>query len=602
MADLPLLPGYSFQNYLNQDHKLKQKLNYSNAGRIVSDSSVGTGRRPVDSKSSAYAQESPNEVIYDPSLTYGRSKGYAYRQVIPHYVLYAQKCLNFKAFFRQSVPNSPAEYHRIRHVNIIYFLEDDTMSVMEPAVDNAGFKQGRLVRRGKIPKINGEFYHWKDLNIGIDLAIYGIVYHTVDCDTFTEEFMRSQGIDLGEKETPPPDSYTQERVAKENASRAALSATRRTRPGVEDPRRRFLEFDGMVLTFDATWNDDRYQVLYFLTDDTIAVREIQVTNYGKDPSRLLLKRMKVPKNWSDVPNSFPSIYMERYDNNNGDFYSPSDLKVGETIFIFGRKFYFYDCDNFTRKYYSEMLNIQQPARVSAGIDNDDYYYNNSEARKRLQRQIKENNKEDVIRKIFNHPKKLRYLVSMIAVHPEDKDREFVLEYSLSDGKIKITEIDKRNSGHRGGCFLAAMLVPKSKIYRADTDNDQVVYYTPEDFFIGAEINIFNHRFVITGADLFVLKYVEANRDKFPTYVVDNIKNYFDNQATSGDELIRESALDKMEDLHLQEPIHSTKLADPPQAQRIIENLQSNSGGDSENRPGSTRQISWADQVPVLCNN
>lgn len=246
-----------------------------------------------------------------------------------------------------------------------------------------------------------------------------------------------------------------------------------------------------------------------------------------------------------------------------------------------------------------MLNIQQPARLSAGIDNDDH---SSEARRRSQRQIKENNKEDVIRKIFNHPKKLRYLVSMIAVHPEDKDREFVLEYSLSDGKIKITEIDKRNSGHRGGCFLAAMLVPKSKIYRADTDNDQVVYYTPEDFFIGAEINIFNHRFVITGADLFVLKYVEANRDKFSTYVADNIKNYFDNQATSGNELIRESDLDKMENLHLQEPIYPAKSADPPQAQRIIENLQTNSSGDSENRPSSTRQISWADQVPVLCNN
>lgn len=46
------------------------------------------------------------------------------------------------------------------------------MSVMEPAVDNAGFKQGKLVRRGKIPKINGEFYHWKDLNIGIDLGMF----------------------------------------------------------------------------------------------------------------------------------------------------------------------------------------------------------------------------------------------------------------------------------------------------------------------------------------------------------------------------------------------------------------------------------------------
>ncbi|XP_014297074.2 EF-hand domain-containing protein 1 [Microplitis demolitor] len=565
MADLPLIPGYTFQNYL------------------------------LDVLCWFYLR-------YDPSLTYGRSKTYAYRQVIPHYVLFAQKCLNFKAFFRQSVHNSPSEYHRIRHVNIIYFLEDDTMSVMEPAVDNAGFKQGRLVRRGKIPKVNGDFYHWKDLNVGIDLAIYGVVYHTVDCDTFTSEFMRSQGIDLGEKENPPPDSYIQDRVAKENASRAALSATRRTRPGLEDPRRRFLEFDGMVLTFDATWNEDRYQVLYFLTDDTIAVREVPVTNYGKEPSRLLLKRMRVPKNWSDVSNSFPSVYLERSDD--GEYYSPADLMVGETIFVFGRKFYLYDCDNFTRKYYSEMLNIQQPARMSTGID--DVKYDDKKVNVRSQRKISGIDKEDVIRKIYNHPKKLRYLASMIAVHPEDKDRDFVLEYSLSDGKIKISEIDKRNSGHRGGCFLAAMLVPKSRIYRADSDDEDVTYYTPEDFYIGAEINIFNHRFLITGADLFVLKYVEGNRDKFPAHVVDNIKSYFENKKISGADGICD-ARDNCDakEPQLKEPIYPARSSESPSAQKIIDNLpMENCNSDFKNRPNSSRQISWADQinVPVHCNN
>lgn len=109
---------------------------------------------------------------YDPSLTYGRSKGYPKRQVIPHYVLFAQKCLNFKAFFRQSVYNSPSEHHRIRHVNIIYFLEDDTLCVNEPPVDNSGFQQGKLVRRGKIPKNHdNDVYHWKDLNVGINIGI-----------------------------------------------------------------------------------------------------------------------------------------------------------------------------------------------------------------------------------------------------------------------------------------------------------------------------------------------------------------------------------------------------------------------------------------------
>lgn len=104
-------------------------------------------------------------------MTYGRVKEYAYRQFIPHYALFAQKCLCFKAFFRQGVFNSPDEHFRIRHVNIIYHLEDDTVCVIEPAIDNVGFQQGKLVRRDKIIKnINGDTFHWKDFNVGIDVC------------------------------------------------------------------------------------------------------------------------------------------------------------------------------------------------------------------------------------------------------------------------------------------------------------------------------------------------------------------------------------------------------------------------------------------------
>lgn len=47
------------------------------------------------------------------------------------------------------------------------------MCVIEPPVDNSGFQQGKLVRRGKIPKDHDDnVYHWKDLNVGINLGIY----------------------------------------------------------------------------------------------------------------------------------------------------------------------------------------------------------------------------------------------------------------------------------------------------------------------------------------------------------------------------------------------------------------------------------------------
>lgn len=93
----------------------------------------GIGGREIDSNLVKYIQK--NDVTrFDPSLTYGRTRPRAVRKFLPHYALYDQKCLTLRAFFKQAVVESPNEFYRVRHVNIIYFLEDDTMTVIEPRV------------------------------------------------------------------------------------------------------------------------------------------------------------------------------------------------------------------------------------------------------------------------------------------------------------------------------------------------------------------------------------------------------------------------------------------------------------------------------------
>lgn len=54
-------------------------------------------------------------------------------------------------------------------------------------VQNSGVAHGRIVRRSRILKNveKNEYYSWKDLNIGIDLNLFGIKYHLLDCDPFT---------------------------------------------------------------------------------------------------------------------------------------------------------------------------------------------------------------------------------------------------------------------------------------------------------------------------------------------------------------------------------------------------------------------------------
>lgn len=94
--------------------------------------------------------------------------------------------LLFNAFFKQTVHESSKEYYRVRDVKIYYYLEDDSISVVEPRVENSGIPQGKLIKRQRLPKNDlGNFWHWKDLNVGMNMTIYGKAFHLYDCDKFT---------------------------------------------------------------------------------------------------------------------------------------------------------------------------------------------------------------------------------------------------------------------------------------------------------------------------------------------------------------------------------------------------------------------------------
>lgn len=50
--------------------------------------------------------------------------------------------LRFNAYFKQTVHESKDEYFRVRPVDIFYYLEDDSIAVIEPHVENSGMPQG----------------------------------------------------------------------------------------------------------------------------------------------------------------------------------------------------------------------------------------------------------------------------------------------------------------------------------------------------------------------------------------------------------------------------------------------------------------------------
>lgn len=110
---------------------------------------------------------------------------------------------------------------------------------------NCGFPQGKLVRRGKVVKnTNGAYYTWKDFNIGIDMEMQGIVIHISDCDSFTKEFLLSNGIELNPVECMPIDPVGTDRMIQKIKFPPTKKKPLAT---ADDKLRRYLEYQGMVL-------------------------------------------------------------------------------------------------------------------------------------------------------------------------------------------------------------------------------------------------------------------------------------------------------------------------------------------------------------------
>jgi hypothetical protein len=50
--------------------------------------------------------------------------------------------LHFESYFLETVDSDRIESRRIRKCHIYYYLEDDSLQVVEPAVTNSGIAQG----------------------------------------------------------------------------------------------------------------------------------------------------------------------------------------------------------------------------------------------------------------------------------------------------------------------------------------------------------------------------------------------------------------------------------------------------------------------------
>eukprot|EP00920_Eleutheroschizon_duboscqi_P033281 GHVT01080228.1.p1 GENE.GHVT01080228.1~~GHVT01080228.1.p1 ORF type:complete len:380 (-),score=43.29 GHVT01080228.1:1803-2942(-) len=207
-----------------------------------------------------------------------------------------------------------------------------------------------------------------DLKLGHNLTLYSRTFRIFNCDPFTKRFCLSMGHDVGEAEeepeVPPGRRLTaippvQKVAPKIPAPLPAVPAPR--------PRQRVAQDDGTVLRFIGTWADAvgqpgrQFALNFFLSDETAQVSEVHEQKHGKVTNSIFLRRQPLPKQMVPV-GICPGLEQPAF-----DAYGPDDLIVGDIIEIYSRRFHILDCDDETRRWYSDKRACTQPASIKEQV-------------------------------------------------------------------------------------------------------------------------------------------------------------------------------------------------------------------------------------------
>lgn len=325
----------------------------------------------------------------------------------------------------------------------------------------------------------------------------------------------------------------------------------------------FLKFDRKVLKFSCYWDDRsefgdvrNMELCYYLSDDTMDIKEIFQSNSGRNGPTTFLKRGKLPMDWQKL--KLPGgqtdqtvlnvlgggIGSGRYivdilGSGKKDFvyYTAKDLKIGAVINVYGRSVVLTNCNSFTKEYLREKYGIEDFSVLPHPKRYEDQIPQKSKERKLPPYNGWGSYEDSEGNCISVEPKPpqadfkkfvsldklvLRFGAKLISTVRENCERMFIISIFLCDDTIQIYEIAERNSGFLGGIFLKRqrILLPNQEKFSSERPN----YYKPHNFYIGATISLKDHAFVLTSADEYTLIYMESHPFEFPFADVKTIMN------------------------------------------------------------------------------
>jgi len=520
LSAVPNLPGYGFKRKQKNYHK-PQTFNMVNGVRVEQQEGVtferpkfvqveksGAGRR-IGAQGESTAQEHFKDL-----------QGKAHTRM-PAWDALDRHVLRFYGYFKESVVETNLENYRVRQAVILFYLEDDTCHIIEKKQDNSGIPQGQMIRRHRFPGPNGGYLNWSDLQVGMELAIYGRTFFIFDCDPWTREYFSSQGLEQGFAQGPEQDTFGASRSQMQEVGPPGVPRTheknyREVQLGgghINENMQQFMEWDRKVCRFFAVMDDlmtpqfERrpFMILYFLADDTVEIREQYPLNCGRDSFPIFYRRNKMSRNTTEVCGPLDQA------KNKDDYIHITDFTVGQSQNLMNRDFFIYDADSFTREYFREELGFELGERVDVRLPERAVnrprtppytgYGSWDDSMGSVYSLLPKAPKKDFGKLFGNDGKMLRFTAQLADAKVEDGDRLFVVNFDLADDTLSIHEPPQRNIGIVTGKFL-------EKGVHVNQMTGGI--FKPEDLTIGATIKVYNRVFEIIGRDEYTRKHMEES--------------------------------------------------------------------------------------------
>lgn len=431
--------------------------------------------------------------------------------------------LTYQAYFEESSSFSTTtiDSKRVRKCNIYYYLENNTLSIVEKSQMNSGMPQGTIVRRDCIKKSDGTTIVPEDLHLGGEITIYGRLYHIVDCDEATRKYLRRNlNVNMNFSLATPQDPYEAYRKSlekgpsndwgmyrtKKNQNKTFMEAQLGNTVNNKG-REGFIKFGQQSLKFRCVWDNtamlygDRleFSLVYYLADDTIEIFSIPNGTMGKDQFTKLLKRSKLPK-------SAGSMVVGEHDEV-GECYTWRDLYIGLELNVYARKLRIIDADKNTREFYdSEEMTLGPSEYVAESLSNSTTISHGSDTPQSTSHDDASvtsttNSITTTLSRKLGENRMLAFFAALLSGGPDDVNRRFVISFYVQDGTVKILEPPVRNSGFVGGLFLSRRPIK--------LENGEPL--TEKHLYVGCKLRILNHHFELLEANESTLRWMEDQK-------------------------------------------------------------------------------------------